>query len=166
MRIRALKALLLLVGFMGPGHSVTAGQTVNDYAVVPHKRMGAVAMGMTRAELIASRGTPERMEDGFADGASRVFYDSQQTAVYLDRKERVVSAWTTNPQYRSEGQVHVGSTESDLLRAHGSAKVVRHCNNINNYYTYFYQGISYQLSCGLNSNQSPAGQITLIWVEK
>jgi hypothetical protein len=169
MRFRALQPVFVLV-VLALGQNASQSQTYDDHLIVAHQRIGVIAIGMTQSDLVLGRGTPgDIISSACADdkaGDAILHYDGQQTGVCINRKQRVDHAWTSNPLYRTEGGIHVGSSESDLLRAHGSTRVVRHCNNINNFYDYHFQGISFTLSCGLINGQAPAGQITTIWIEK
>ena len=101
--------------------SAVAASAQSDSLIVPGQRIGAVARGITAAELYKIMGNPQKsraMEDF-------VVYEFELLQV-ITRADRVVGIHTSGPTYATREGLHVGSSVLEVRAKRRSPDLAGH----------------------------------------
>src|SRR5581483_336450 len=96
-------------------------QTPNDDLIVPWKRIGPIAVGMSAADLIRALGEPSTITPGTVE----VYTWGALTATVTKDKLWTTQVCTFAPRYATAEGIRPGSTESDVIKLLGKPKYAR-----------------------------------------
>jgi hypothetical protein len=93
----------------------------NDHLIVPHKRIGVAALGMTPAELIKMLGQPASIWPGKA----YTYNWSEISATIVKDGSYATQICTTSPAYATAEGVHPGSANVEVTALMGLPRYSR-----------------------------------------
>jgi hypothetical protein len=112
-----LIAAMLAAGCAGRSGPPGPAAPVFDHAILPGKRVGPIALGITAAELERIAGRASSTTPG--DGQVEYRYDGY-SAVVFDRTQRVASIVVTSSRYALLSGLSVGDTEGAVIEQLGA----------------------------------------------
>ena len=111
--VRSL-AIVLMALLLGAGVAFAAAQP--DMTIVPGERIGAVALGMSEAELTQAAGPPDQR---MMQGRDLLFTWGLLTARISGGAPGVDEIVVNDPRFATPERIHVGSTENAVTVTFG-----------------------------------------------
>ncbi|HSN18353.1 MAG TPA: hypothetical protein VLV87_09080 [Gammaproteobacteria bacterium] len=121
----------------------------DDSLIVPGKRIGPVAIGMTSKQVLEAKGSPHASVR-FKDAALYNYGDKSDYGVLVDDDtQQVWRVQTTSDSYDTEEGIHVGQTELEMQASLGKPDNSTHDDNDEPVYQYCYdRGLAVYITQG------------------